>query len=48
MNNQKLVIAIVIAAVIALAGGYMYAQKKQDDKSISLTVGDKTISATVE
>jgi hypothetical protein len=48
VKNRNLLIAVIVAAVVALIGGYMYAQKKQDDKSISLTIGDKTISATVE
>ena len=46
--DKKILIAAVAATIVALIGGYMYAQKKQDEKSISLKIGGKEISATIE
>lgn len=46
--NRQLLIAVIVAAIVALIGGYLYAEKQRDKNSISLSIGDKKISATVE
>lgn len=46
--NRNLLIAIVVAAIVALIGGYMYAEKQRAKNSIMLSIGDKKISATVD
>jgi len=46
--NRNLLIAVVVAAIVALIGGYMYAENQRDKNSVTLSIGDKKISATVE
>jgi hypothetical protein len=46
--NKKIVIAIMVAAIVALAGGYYYAQKQHDENSVSLSIGDKKLSISAE
>ncbi|MBI4031460.1 MAG: hypothetical protein HY370_07255 [Proteobacteria bacterium] len=46
--NRNLLIAIVVAAIVALVGGYMYAEKQRGKNSITLSIGDKKISAMVD
>lgn len=46
--NRKILIVAVVAAVVALVGGYLYAEKQREKNSITLSIGDKKISATVE
>ena len=46
--NKKIVFAVVIAALVALAGGYYYAQEQKEKNSISLSIGDSKISISAE
>lgn len=46
--SRQVLIAVIVAAIVALVGGYLYAEKQRDKNSVTLTIGDKKISATVE
>ena len=46
--DKRFIIIVVAAIIFAVVGGYMYSEKQKEKNSISISIGDKTISATVD
>lgn len=46
-NNAGIVALIIVIAVLAFAGGYYY-YKDKDERTLTLDLGGKEISATVD
>lgn len=46
--DKKFIFGIVVAVVVAIIGGYMYADKQKQKSSISLSIGDSKISISAD
>jgi len=42
--DRKLLIAATAATIIAMIGGYMYAEQQREKSSVSISIGDREIS----